>query len=931
LRSLRKGKCVIPLLAEDGADIPLHLETKNYLKFTTNGAYTKSFALLLKDLHAGKGVPLRGEFKQTYVTAPPLPVNFVERPDELAALRDALISEDGGHHIALTALHGMGGIGKTVLAQALCQDEVVQQAFPDGVIWISVGKESTSDAVTRMREVGKALGDDLTRYDNELGAKNQYRTTVRKKAALIVVDDVWKSGDIEPLRADSPRSRLLFTTRDARIAAAVGAREHVANLLTEKQSREVFVRWSGADVAKLPQIAGELIQQCGGLPLALSMVGAMVRGRPATYWGAVLEHLRNADLDKIKVQFPDYPYTDVLRAVQVSVDSLDPTTRERYIALAVLLEEMAAAPQVQKCIWGVDKNEAAETAEQFISLSLAQRHSADEGIRLHDLQLDYVRAQYADKEALELIQGAIRLSAHVIGKDTNQFSSQMVGRLLPYCDNSAIERFAENVVEGMQTPWLRPLQPALYPPGTGLVRLLEGHKGGVTAVAVTPDGLRAVSASADHTLEVWNLETGRKLRTLSGHSSEVNSVALTPDGQRAVSASGDWTLKVWDVGSGCELRTLAGHFAAVISVAVMPDGQRAVSASRDRTLKLWDLATGRELRTIVAHSYWVTAVTVTPDGQRALSASMDHTLWVWDLASGRELRTIAGHAGAVNAVAVTPDWQRAVSASADHTLKVWDLATGCELRVLTGHSAEVTAVVVMPDGQRALSGSEDRTLKLWDLATGRELRTLTGHAGGVTAVAVTPDGHQAVSASADHTLKVWDLATGCELRTIEAHWDGVVAVAVMPDGQRAVSASGFRLKVWDVASGRELPTISGNWEEVTAMAVMPDGERMVSASGFRLKVWDVASCNALCTLEGHSRVVSGVAVTPDGRRALSASSDRTLKLWDLRTGEALATFTCDSRASCCAYSDALKLIVAGDAGGHVHFLRLEEPTPKRIG
>ena len=88
-------------------------------------------------------------------------MNFVERPEALAALRDALITDGGGRHIALTALEGMGGIGKTVLAKALCHDEVVQQAFPDGVIWITVGKESTFDVVTRLREVGKALDDDL--------------------------------------------------------------------------------------------------------------------------------------------------------------------------------------------------------------------------------------------------------------------------------------------------------------------------------------------------------------------------------------------------------------------------------------------------------------------------------------------------------------------------------------------------------------------------------------------------------------------------------------------------------------------------------------------------------------------------------------------------------------------------------------------------
>ncbi len=355
LRALRKDKCVIPLKAQAGADVPLHLEAKNYRDFTADGRYAQSFTELLADLHTRNGIVLKPEFRETsYVTVPPLPVNFVERPEALAALRDALITDDGGRHIALTALQGMGGIGKTVLAQALCHDEVVQQAFPDGIVWITIGKESAFDSLTRMREVGKALGDDLSRYENELAAKNQYRSTIRKKAALIVVDDVWRSSDLEPLRAeDSPRSRLLFTTRDANIAAAMGAREHVADLLTEEQSREVLARWSRTEITNLPPIAAQLIHECGRLPLALSMVGAMLRGKPATYWKTVLEHLRNADLDKIKAQFPDYPYTDVLRAIQVSVDSLDETSRARYLALAVLLEEMAAAPPVQQCLWGV--------------------------------------------------------------------------------------------------------------------------------------------------------------------------------------------------------------------------------------------------------------------------------------------------------------------------------------------------------------------------------------------------------------------------------------------------------------------------------------------------------------------------------------------------------------------------------------------------
>ena len=79
------------------------------------------------------------------------------------------------------------------------------------------------------------------------------------------------------------------------------------------------------------------------------------------------------------------------------------------------------------------------------------------------------------------------------------------------------------------------------------------------AVAVTADGQRAVSASDDNTLKVWDLASGAELHTLSGHTDAVNAVAVTADGQRAVSASCDNTLKVWDLASGAELHTLSGH------------------------------------------------------------------------------------------------------------------------------------------------------------------------------------------------------------------------------------------------------------------------------------------------------------------------------------------------------------------------------------
>jgi NB-ARC domain/TIR domain/WD domain, G-beta repeat len=516
LRSLRKGKKVIPLLGQAGTDVPLHLESANYRDFTAN--YDQQVRLLFQDITTGKNaVVLRKEFRVTVVTAPPLPRIYLPRLEALASLRDAVVTDDPGPGIALTALRGMGGIGKTVLAQALCLDEAVQHAFPDGIVWTTAGIESTYDLTTRIQEVRRALGDEPPANESELHCISRYRTILSEKAALIIVDDVWRSEDIAPFLAESPRSKLVFTTRDETIANVTGARAHSAELLTFEQARTLLAQWAERGAATLPPEADSLVKECGRLPLALSMVGAMLRGKPLGHWDHVLKLLRQADLGKIRAQFPLYPYADMLRAIQVSVDSLESSARRRYVALAVLLEDMPAASAVQQTLWKVDAGEALETAEQFVSRSLAQR-DGESGIRLHDLQLDYVRARYPKPEALELIHGAVRLSAHVIENDPQQFASQVVGRLLPHRSIGGIQTFVDEVAAGAPTPWLRPLREALHPPGTPLLRTLEGHSYTVHGVAVTADGKRVVSASGDNTLRVWDLASGRDLRTLEGHS-----------------------------------------------------------------------------------------------------------------------------------------------------------------------------------------------------------------------------------------------------------------------------------------------------------------------------------------------------------------------------------------------------------------------------
>jgi WD40 repeat protein len=1011
---------------------------------------------------------------------------FVPRPEYAGPLQDKLLAGKGkavavtGAGKRKTAVQGMGGIGKTVLAAGVVREEEVRRAFPDGVFWLTFGQQPNPKA--RQEQLAQWLGDARASFEDTQQGKARLEDLLRDSACLIVLDDIWDPHHVEPfdVSSDGRPYRLLITTRFRNVVTSIGAEEQRLDVLEDDQALSLLAKWAGTSTEKLPNEAPQVVKECGGLPLALAMIGAMIQRRPER-WGNALLRLRQADIDRIRQDFPHYPYPDLLRAIEVSIDGLD-EIKDRYLDFAVFPEDTPIPQAVLHTLWagdGLDKDAVDDILDTLEDRSMLRRDEKGR-ITLHDLQFDYVRHRAGDKlpafhrrllaayrrccaegwhdgpddgyfyqhlayhlresaksgdltellfdyrwlrKKLEvtdanglmadydlavddsqarLVQGAIRLSSHMLAEDASHLPSQLCGRLLSY-KGRRLASLLSGLMAQEERAWLRPLAGTLTPPGGPLVRTLRGHESCVNTVAVTPDGRYIVSGSSDKTLRVWDLASGRPVRTLAGHGDSVGAVAVTPDGRYIVSGSRDKTLKVWDLAAGKDLQTLRGHEDQVRALAVTPDGHYAVSASDDKTLRVWDLASGKGLHTLGGHEDWVyavavtcdgrhavsaspyvkvweiasgrlvsalgrdgpvarsvaltpdgryavsggyktakvwelaggrvmhtltghedevNAVAVTPDGRSAVSGSEDGTLKVWELSSGRLLRTLKGHEDAVNAVAVTPDSRYAVSGSWDSTLKVWDLLADRTMFGLRAHEGSVHEVAVTPDGRYAVSGSSDKTLKVWDLASGKVVHTLRGHRGEVGAVAVTPDGHCAVSGSKDTTLKVWDLASGKVVHTLRGHRSWVRMVAVTPDGRNVVSASqDGPLKVWDLASGRPAHTLRGHMGAVFAVAVTPDGRHAVSGSYDRtLKVWDLTSGQVVHTLRGHE---GSVAVTGDGRYAVSGSADQTLKVWDLKTGRVVASFVADGWIPACAAAPDGVTIVAGDAFGQVHFLRLE--------
>jgi WD40 repeat protein len=111
----------------------------------------------------------------------------------------------------------------------------------------------------------------------------------------------------------------------------------------------------------------------------------------------------------------------------------------------------------------------------------------------------------------------------------------------------------------------------------------------------TPDGSRVLSGSADNTLKLWDVGSGKEVRAFTGHTQSVSACVFSPDGSRVLSGSADKTLKLWDVGSGKEVRAFTGHTNGVYACAFSPGGLRVYSGSDDRTVRLWDAGSGKEI------------------------------------------------------------------------------------------------------------------------------------------------------------------------------------------------------------------------------------------------------------------------------------------------------------------------------------------------
>jgi WD40 repeat protein len=446
-----------------------------------------------------------------------------------------------------------------------------------------------------------------------------------------------------------------------------------------------------------------------------------------------------------------------------------------------------------------------------------------------------------------------------------------------------------------------------------------------------------LAAGTGNEIILWSLENGEKQRTFLGHEKPISNegLAFSFNGEKLASVSYDNTARLWDVKTGKNLRTFEESFQNTI--AFSPD-DKLLAINSDENIHLWDIASGKLLHTLREHQNEVMGLSFVADGRYVVSAGYDRLIRIWDAKSEDvTVRVLQGHKAVITGI--TTYKRQLFTASNDGTVQRWE--TNLPSQKIVDLSGHPESVAINPNGNNIAVGFKDGTLRLYSHP---ETYLLTkyekAHTNAIIHIAFNVSGNLLASASVDNTAKLWKIKRKLGKISLQEkisfkHKDIVQAVAFSPDNQTLATAShdgqiglltlntnqkrffqahekcdkygcvksvafnnsgthllssGYNERVtrlWNLNT--EPPTLSRTFPEALDKllwaSISPDNQKIASV-GDDLLVHIYTNQNdqeQYFSLVGHENPITRVIFSPDSQQVATISLDTTIRLWDLKS------------------------------------------------
>ncbi|CAK7323118.1 unnamed protein product [Dovyalis caffra] len=301
------------------------------------------------------------------------------------------------------------------------------------------------------------------------------------------------------------------------------------------------------------------------------------------------------------------------------------------------------------------------------------------------------------------------------------------------------------VMERIPNKWPRPVWCS---PWSGVLhgRTTGGHLGWLRSIAFDPSNTWFCTGSADRTIKIWDVGSGRLKLTLTGHIEQVQGFAIRQRHTYMFSAGDDKQVKCWDLEQNKVVRSYHGHLSGVYCLVLHPSIDLLLTGGHYSVCWVWDLRTKVQVFALSGHDNTVCSVFTPPT----------------DLRYGKTILTLTHHKKSVQAMALHPTEHCFASASADN-IKKFNLPKGEFLHnMLSQQKTIINAMAVNEDGVMA-TGGDNGSLWFLDWKSGHNFQqaqtivqpgSLDSKAG-IYAISYDVTGSRLVTCEADKTIKMW--------------------------------------------------------------------------------------------------------------------------------------------------------------------------------
>jgi WD40 repeat protein len=454
----------------------------------------------------------------------------------------------------------------------------------------------------------------------------------------------------------------------------------------------------------------------------------------------------------------------------------------------------------------------------------------------------------------------------------------------------------------------------------------QGHELAVTAIAFSPDSQLVATGSKDKTAKVWELKSGREVRSLLGHTATVSVVRFSPSGKHLVTASRDQTTRLWDVATGKELFSFASPTESFMtSVAVDPQDRflatGGYSPRYGDTVYVYDLKTRRIAQRIPVSpdkglGYGVD-VTFSSDGQWLGIGEDNRVARLFSTSTWQVVHTLTFEegwcGGCGTRVVFSPDSKSVYMASHNGPVKKYDLASGKVLLQYEKECDDLTGLALSSDGKKIARATETQVV-VWEEATGKQVvQWAAEEKGEFHELAFAPDNTSVWITSDDNTAFALSLETKKKTATLTGLlnerdrgglnydpnfvWQSAMAryvrfknqVMLTRDGKQLIKGKfGTRVKRWDIASGQGVMEYIGHQKAVLSYDLSKDGRFMLTGGGDgKVILWDVEKGDSLRVFRPHREPIFDIRFSTDETQFACASWDATLRVYDLNLGQSI--------------------------------------------